>query len=701
VVGRPTKDDVSARREPRTHRTLLVVAAIGLFAPALTAWSSIVELPAVGALATCGFVMAFALVVFAALSSSERSLARLDWAVLILAVALLGAWSAAQLYFNPAYGTDEAAFVQAAAQKLLHGDNPYAANLISAFSDYRVPVQLATYKLDGTIASNLAYPSLSFLLVVPAILLTHGVQAVILANVFFLAVGMILVFLFVPRTYRALSVVVVLGLPFLFTSTLGGVISTLSVPFMLVVAHRWREIGQGGRLAARGRLQAICLGLAVSVCQLTWFLAPFIVLGLVILRARELGRRAGGAVVARFIAIVFGTAALLNAPFISWSPKAWLSDVSSPLVQHAVPLGQGLVDATVFFHLGGGNLAYFTYAAVACLVALLAVYAAYFDRLWRVTFVLPPLIFLFSTRPLSGYITTLVPIWLVSLLAPGDATTQPARLSVGFGRRKATAGLKRHRAGVAVLAVSAASGLVFLALALTATPPLAITIKSVRTNGEFQGIWRIEAFVANRSHSRLKPHFATDSSGYMSSFWNVIGGPPALAPGESALYELVAPNVGSMPGVTQPFALHAVTASPETISSSTRFKPNPIGTYISPSYVNSVVPLGKAVTVTVQLRSPYGAEVHQSGVPIALGQVIHGQNALIMGEASINNAAEGRSPVIAQTDENGLATFRIRQNWNQDGYPLYFEAWVDPPGGFPYGYSEVVSVQWGTHRMRG
>lgn len=233
-----------------------------------------------------------------------------------------------------------------------------------------------------------------------------------------------------------------------------------------------------------------------------------------------------------------------------------------------------------------------------------------------------------------------------------------------------------------------------MGMALTAAPPLSIRIESVVTNGQFQSIWQIVASVSNGSEHTVAPHFATNASGYMTTFWNVVDGPRRLRPGQAARFTLVAPNVGSMPGVTQPFVLQAVTAAPDTISSSTRFTPERFDCYISPNYVDRVLPLGSQVTLNVELRSPYGAPVHQAGVPVALGQVIYGQNELIPSEASINGASEGQTPVVALTDAQGQATFNIANASVQGGNPVYFQAYVDPDNGFPYGYSEVVSVQW-------
>ena len=699
-------EDAESSREIRTHRMLLVVATIGLFGPALIAWSSIVQLPIVGVLATISCAATIVLVILILSATTATALDRLDWVVLSLALVLLGAWALTELYFYPAYGTDEAAFVQYAAQILLHGHNPYTHSLLPALTQYRVPIQFATYKLNGAIVSSLGYPALSFLLVIPIIALTHGVQAIIIENVLFLAIELVMVFLFVPKTYRAVGVMIVLGLPFLFDYTVGGDIVTMSIPFMLVLAFRWTNIGRGGRLGHFGALQAVCLGLALSISQFPWFVAPFFLLALWRVREGEVGRSCARAVLSRFALIAAGTFLLVNAPFIIWNPHAWLAGVVSPLDQHAIPFGQGLIDATVFFRVGGGNLAYYTYAAITFAVALLFFLSAHFDRLWRATFILPSVVFLLSTRSLSEYFIMMIAVWLVSAFAPSegrlddDIAARVGRPLTGRFNQRVAGGRIAGRPTAVLASVFASAAVVFVTLALTSPPPLRIQLQAVQTNGQFRSIWQIRALVTNESHTPLRPHFATDASGYMTTFWNATAGPSRLRPGQSAVYTLDAPNVGSMPGVTQPFVLQAVTASPETISSSTLFTPEPFDCAISPNYVNRIVPMGRSVTLTVELRSPYGAPVHRRGVQIALSQVIYSQSALIPGEASINNAPEGQSPVVATSDGWGHAIFHIRDNSQQGGNPLYFQAYVSPQNSFPYGYSDVVSVQWASSPSR-
>ena len=218
-------------------------------------------------------------------------------------------------------------------------------------------------------------------------------------------------------------------------------------------------------------------------------------------------------------------------------------------------------------------------------------------------------------------------------------------------------------------------------------------IRSVETNGQLEGVWRVNVTLTNRSSHRLTPHFATNTVGQASTYWNVVKGPTSIAPHASADFSLVAPNRGSMPGITTPFLLDAYTDNPNTVSTSTLYTPEPYSTVLSPSYVDQILRPGQATTVRVELRNPFGGQVAKAGVRVALGQIIYGQNSLIPSEAIINSAPVGQSPVTEKTNAQGIATFRLVDNEPQ-GQPVYFQSWVDPTGSFPYGYSDIVSVVW-------
>jgi uncharacterized membrane protein len=676
------------------HRILSMLAAIGLFGAAFATWSAIIQIPVAGIASVLGFGAILIAVLVAVVCRTEQALRRLDIIVLVLAVLLLAAWSASQLYFYPAYGTDEAAFEQYAAQLLLQGHDPYIHSMLPALAEFRVPIQYATYTLSGTVSSVFSYPALSFLLAVPAIELTHGVQAIIVANVLFLAIEMVLLFALLPRQYRALAALVVVGLPILFGYTVAGINDTLLAPFLIVVAYRWTDVGERGNLGAAGVANAICLGLAISIQQLAWFIVPFVVLGIWRLRRPTLGRRGAFLIVGRYLALAAGSFLLVNAPFIFWHPKAWLDGVLTPLTQHAIPYGQGLVDFTVFFRFGGGNLAAYSYASFAIFGALIVVYLLYFPSLWRATFILPCIVLFFPTRSLAEYFMTLIAVWTVSVANAGSGprSTVTGGLAVHAFHHTTAARRRRWTASLGVGAFLPAAAC--LVTAVVTPAPLVLQIRSVVTNGQLQGVWQMAVQATNRSRATLAPHFAANYVGQMTSFWHVTAGPAKLRPGQTATYTLVAPNLGSMPGITEPFVLQAVTATPETISSTALYTPQFFDSYITPSYVDEVEPLGRTVSLQIELRSPYGAEIRRAGVRVALGELIYAQDALIPAEATINNAPEGQTPVLAVTDSDGLATFRVRDAYIQGGNPVYFQAYVDPSVGYPYGYSEIVSVLW-------
>ncbi|HUA10662.1 MAG TPA: hypothetical protein VMA83_01490 [Solirubrobacteraceae bacterium] len=675
-------DEPDERLTP--HRVVSLIATLSLFGLALASWDSAVELPAVGLMAALtfggGLVLAGAILVV----RSERALERVDVAVLALGLAVLVARAVEALYHNPGYGTDEAAFEQAAATLLLHGHDPYGANLLSALSRFHVPIQYATYKLNGGVVSTYGYPAAPLLLVAAFVRITGGAQAVPIANVAVLMVSAVTMFKLLPRRYRALAVLVPIGLPLLFGYAISGVNAIICMAALLPVAWRWTAVGRGGVLDSANRWQGACLGLAVCTQPLAWFVAPFVLAGVFLVRSAELGRRGAARVALAYGAIAAAVFAVLNLPFILWNPGAWLAGVASPLTQHAIPYGQGLIDLTLFAHVGGGAIASYTYAAAAFYVALLALYVLRFRLLGRACFVLPLLPFFFSSRSLAEYFMTGAAVVAVSVATDEPAAVRGAsELSRGWSARR------RNAIAAACLLLPFA----FTANALATPQPLTLKIEEASTTGELQTVWRLRVLVHNRSDEALVPHFATNEVGQATTFWNVLSGPARLAPHATATYSLAAPNVGSMSYITSPFLLQAFTATPQTVSSSALFTPQHFVTTLLPSYVNGVIPAGGTTHLTVQLESPLGAAVQRAGVRVGLAQLIYGQQALIPAEARIDGAPEGATPVYALTDAQGRATFALTDSSPQ-GHPVFFQSWVQPTGRYPFGFSEIVSVLW-------
>ncbi|HEX4518784.1 MAG TPA: hypothetical protein VH063_04290 [Gaiellaceae bacterium] len=660
------------------HRAVALLAALSLFGVCFATWSTVVQVPVTGAISVAGFAACLALVLAVFLVRPEQ-LGRVDLTLMLVGLALLAGWAISNIYLQPGYGTDEAAFEQYAASLLLHGHNPYGANLAPALTQFRVPIQYATYLLGGGFVHTLGYPALPVLVTAAFVPVTGGVQAAIVANVLALAATCVVTYLLLPRPWKSVGVLVTIGVPILFGESIAGVNAVLMGLPLMVAAWRWTDTGRRGTLGRSGTARAICLGLAISTQPLAWFVTPFVLVGIWRLRQAELGAAGAGRVVLRYGGIAAATFAAINLPFVIWSPGAWLTAVTSTLTQHAIPYGQGLVDATLFFHMGGGNLAVFTLAGFLAYVAALAAFTLRFDLLGRACFVLPVIALFLTTRSLAEYFMAMVDVWAVSLL-----TTRAAAF------RMVPSLLRLRRPGLALTAlfVPAAAA---AAVALMLPSPLRLDILSVRTTGELQSVWELKVAVTNTSGHAMSPQFEANYIGQATTFFHRLAGPASLAPGRRAVYTLAAPNRGSMPGITSAFTLVATTAHPETISISPRYIPHPYSADLEPGYVNGIVPRHGATTFRVYLRSPFGAVVHKAGVRIALGQLIYGQTALIDAQASINGRPEGQTPVSAVTDSRGIATFRITDPQPQD-QPIYFQAWID--GAYPFGYSAIVPVLW-------
>jgi uncharacterized membrane protein len=695
IPKRPTQEPAAVPQAPELHqRVLTALAAIGLMGAAFATWSTSVQLPLTGLVAVLGFIVAMTIVALAATTRSARHLAYLDVAVLGMAALILIGWAFSTLYFQPGYGTDEAAFTQFAAHLMVHGHDPYGANLLPALTEFRVPIQYATYTLSGHVVSTYGYPALPILFTSVFLPITHGVQTAIVAEVVALLAGMMIMFFLLPRSWRALAPLSVVGLPLLFGYSVSGVTAILMATLLIVVANRWSSTGSNGRLGASGLLRAGCLGLAIATQQLAWFIAPFVVIGIFLARRHEIGSRAAAKLAGRFVAVAFLVFSAVNAPFVIWNPSAWLHGILAPLTQNAIPYGQGLIDASLFFHRGGGDLSLYTYAGAALYLLLLCAFVFRFDRLGRAAFILPSIAFFLPTRSLAEYFMTLPAVWIVSIVTTHSDDFERTGLTRRFALSLRGSGRSLRRLLAIGLIATLATVTAAMAIgALSIPPPFKMKILSVETNGQLEGVWQLKVGLTNQSSHKLTPHFATNTVGQATTYWNVVKGPTSLAPHASAIYSLIAPNRGSMPGITTPFLLDAYTDDPSTVTASKLYTPEPYSTALSPSYVDQVLHPGQATVVQVELRSPFGASIAKANVRVALGQIIYGQNSLIPSEAIINSEPVGQTPVTAMTNSQGVATFRLVDHEPQ-GQPIYFQAWVDPKGSFPYGYSDIVSIFW-------
>ena len=545
------------------HRAISLVALLGLFWPLMNAWGDIVSTPAAGLAAVAmtggGLWLATAL----ASASSQEDLSRLDRWLLVLGLLALVASTAVRLAGTSGYGTDEASFEQSAANLLLHGHDPYGVNLTTALSAFSTPSKYLTYTMGGGIVNTFGYPALPLLVVAPFVELTHGGQAVPIADTFVLMLALVVLFKQLPPGWKALSLIICVGFPALAGFAFTGVNLIIAMTALLIVAHRWTATGRDGTLSRGDKGRALAFGLALACNQLAWFIAPFLLIGIYLIRRNDLGGRQGMRVVLAYFGLAAGTFAIVNAPFFLWGPTAWLHGVAAPLTQHAIPYGQGLVGLTLFLRLGGGAMDAYNYAAALVYIGLLVLYALRFRTLGRACFVLPLLALFVSGRSLAEYWLTTIAVMAVGILTAEGHEIRSVRPLLSWP--KAPPILRRWGPGGLFVPAAAC-----LAVALSTPQPLAMRIVSAHSSSRLRSVQEVRVWVKNRSGQSLQPHFATNVSG-QAVIWQVRGGPPLLTPGASGVYRLIAPDPSSMPPNGTKFVVEAVTASPRTISSTSPF----------------------------------------------------------------------------------------------------------------------------------
>lgn len=463
------------------------------------------------------------------------------------------------------YGTDEGALVHEAARTLLHHGSIYGTQWPQIFHVFHVGT---TPLMNGGAATGLDYPPLGPVLTAIPMRLHLSHPPAGLAATGMLLIASVVMFLLLPAAWRPVAVIVCYGFGWLPNYAQMGYPGCMELPFLLVAVAYWHRTGQGGRLGRRGVLQAVCLGVAACLHQLTWFLAPFLMIGLFMIRRGEMSARQAALVVARYSAIAGGVFLAVNLPFALQSPKGWLEGIFTPLVQQAIPAGQGVVGISEFFTDGSGALHLYSTGGLLLGVAMMVLLVVFPRRLGPAVTVMPWLVFYLSTRSQQDYFDLTVPLWVMAAATVGAAEFDRAWHPRGGWLRSRTV---RALLVPALVAPAAAA----ITLAVVTPPPLRLQVQAV--NGTEAGgdaaaalygdLTRLKVRVTNTGGSPLTPHFATSTGANISDYWNVRSGPRVLAPHATAEYLLTAPHGGvDGPGVRGRLLLRAVTPAPMSLT---------------------------------------------------------------------------------------------------------------------------------------
>ena len=602
----------------------------------------------------------------------RRAQRRTDWAVLILVLGALAAWSYFQVFLAPDYGTDEIAFDQYAAQLALHGIDPYLHSMAAAFPLFHVSPNGYTFRLSGQPVTSLSYPALSFEAYLPLLALGLSTQAAVWTDVAAWALGGIVLFAVLPKRLGPV-VVALLSLDVYIGYAVGGVTDFLFVPLLIGAAVRWdRFPWLKGPAAWRG---PVLLGLAMAVKQTPWLVVPFVLVSIVAESRRVRDWRRARRDALRYLGIALGAFLVPNLPYLVQDPAAWLRGILTPLSSGAVPAGQGLISLSLSLPVGGGSLRDYTIAALVVMAAALVCYVVTYPLLKPAAFLLPSVVLFFATRSFGSY--------LVMLLSPAIAAAATVRRPPGLA-------CWRHWKWA--VAGSAAACAAAITAALTSASPMTMAIQSVRTTGQLATVEQLGLTVTNNTAGRLKPTFTIEDGISTTAFWRRVTGPPELAPHQRARYVIEAPSYFAMPSISSGFQVLGFSQDPASVSRTGAYVASQWRVVLQPATINAPVRRGKDITVHAQIVNRLDDPVRVASVPVYLGQVIYAQRGLQYSQATINSSLPGQTPIRAVTDARGVATFVISSP--AAGNPVYFEAnLVKPDSAYPYGYSPILAVR--------
>ena len=597
------------------------------------------------------------------------------WANALILVVLVGAWTLVQFHNSPGYTTDELSFDQYAGQLVAHGlHNPYVHSMKAAGPMFRLSPDGYTYTINGTPVTALSYPSLSFLLYVPFLLLGWTNELGAGLNVAGWMIAILLMFWLLPRNLRP-AVLLLSSIDVYLSFAIGGVTDMLYIPLLVIAAYRWDRFGES-RLSY---INPIAVGLAMSIKQTPWPVVAFVLCALAWDEYDKHGnieqaaKRAG-----RYFAIVVGVFLIPNLPYLIASPSAWFKGVFQPFTAQMVPTGQGLISLTLFAHLGGGSLEAYTAILVLMALLTLVLFVGTYPLLRPATFILPSVFYFFAARSQTNYLIPLVPVGIVGAITAGPPA---ARRAADVGKR--LGGLLRGRMWIGATAGVAVAAAAVMIYAFTALSPLTVTIVKEGTTGYLGTIRFVTVEVHNHTDHRVIPSYTLQTSHGDTTFWRINHGPHMIRPGTTARVQLFARNYQAEPGMNDGFSVLAFTDHPEAVSVSHRFLINLWRTATSPQSFNDPQKIGKVITVTVGLLDHFNSPVRRAGVRVYLGQSLYsGFGASVKKSSARIDGRKPGSKSFEYTNSQGVATFHIvgikpstitfsAHLWNKQGLFVY------------------------------
>lgn len=293
------------------------------------------------------------------------------------------------------YSTDTIVGTYMGVLKVLQFQSPYPFSIKPLLDQFGFSPSFYTPGVDGSFDFRLAYPSLSFLSVLPFYVIgVHDVRDVVFI---FHVLSVLVIFGLAPARLKSVSLV-----PFsLFAFVIAGSWTDSVWAFFLVLtAFLWYR---------HPKTSWVTLGLAIAVKQIALVIAPFLLIRLWHERAGSAPRS-----VATGIGLMIAAFFLPNIPFILASPGIWWADIVAPYLPNAPPQVPGGIGLSNFLLDVGIALpsSFFIVVMLGASTCLLYLYARHYRGLNSLVFAFPILLFFFYYRSFPNYMA----YWLFPLV---------------------------------------------------------------------------------------------------------------------------------------------------------------------------------------------------------------------------------------------------------------------------------------------
>ena len=293
------------------------------------------------------------------------------------------------------YTTDTVVGTYMGVLRALQIQSPYGLSIKPLLDKFGFSPSFYTPGVDGSFDFHLAYPSLSFLSIVPFYLLgLHDVRDTVFI---FHIISVLIIFALAPARLKSVSV-----LPFTLFSVViaGSWTDSVWAFFLVLTAVLWYR---------HPKASWVSLGLAVAVKQIAIVVAPFL-----LIRLWKETPHSGLRSLARDVGLMLSAFFLPNLPFIISTPGYWWADVVGPFLPNApaqVPGGIGLSGFLLDLGIALPS-SFFLVLMVGASSILLYVYAKHYRGLNSLVFAFPILIFFFYYRSFPNYMA----YWLFPLV---------------------------------------------------------------------------------------------------------------------------------------------------------------------------------------------------------------------------------------------------------------------------------------------